>query len=229
MEQKWHSLPSSKKEISFFSNTEGTQEIRNFCSSLLQNTIKVFSPNNKKNCCWSGVGVVYTMANKDTNTNYQEVVRVADQYKIIKLTIRIPFFFLRLYSLFSVQRVFRSQLKKITPPPPPPPTHPTPTPFTKVVVLFNIKQKTSAQYSWNKNYLRTLCNCSETFQQWIFEIPDNSKYWARNRLPQWFTVKSFRKILSEVVTLHKKSSFTLWISSVSVTKFARNSGFGHIY
>ena len=40
------------------------------------------------------MGVVYTMANKDTNANYQEVVRVADQYgEIIKLTIRIFFFF----------------------------------------------------------------------------------------------------------------------------------------
>ena len=142
------------------------------------------------------------MANKDTNANYQEVVRVADQYgEIIKLTIRILFFFWDWYSLFSVQRVFRFQLKKITPPP---------LLFTKVVVptqnpnlfllyksyekwlnpLFNIKEKTSAQYSWNKNYLRTLCNCSETFQYWIFEIPNNSKYWAKNRLPQWFTVKS---------------------------------------
>ena len=34
---------------------------------------------------------------------------------------------------------------------------------------------------------------------------------------------------SQALTLHKKQSFSLWISLVNVTKSGENSGFGHIY
>ena len=37
---------------------------------------------------------VYTMGNKDANTDYQKVVRVGDQkLKIVEIAIRISFFF----------------------------------------------------------------------------------------------------------------------------------------
>ena len=59
-----------------------------------------------------------TMENKDkdTNTHYQKVVRVGDQkWEIVQISIRMIFFVWDWYSLFFVQGVFKSHLKKITP------------------------------------------------------------------------------------------------------------------
>ena len=51
---------------------------------------KTFIPPQKK---YLWVGGVYTMENKDTNTDYQKVVRVGDQkWKIVEITIEIIFF-----------------------------------------------------------------------------------------------------------------------------------------
>ena len=50
-----------------------------------------------------GVGEVYTMENKDTKTDYQELVRVGDQkWDMVKITIGIIFFVWDSYSLFFI-------------------------------------------------------------------------------------------------------------------------------
>ena len=44
-------------------------------------------------CVWGGGGEVYTMENKDTKTDYQEVVSVGDQkWEMVEITIGIIFF-----------------------------------------------------------------------------------------------------------------------------------------
>ena len=50
----------------------------------------------------AGGGGVYTMENKDTKTDYQEVVRVGDQkWEMVEITIRIIFFCLRfIFTIF---------------------------------------------------------------------------------------------------------------------------------
>ena len=56
------------------------------------------------------------MENNDTNTAYHKFVRVGDQnWEIVEITIRIIFFAWDLYSLFFIQGIFKSHLKKITP------------------------------------------------------------------------------------------------------------------
>ena len=58
------------------------------------------------------------MENKDTNTDHQKVVRVGDQvWEIVDITIQsgsFCFFVWDFYSLFFIQGVFKSHLKKIT-------------------------------------------------------------------------------------------------------------------
>ena len=56
------------------------------------------------------------MGNRDTKTDYQEVVSVGDQkWETAEITIRIIFFVWDSYSLFLyIQRIFKSHLKKIT-------------------------------------------------------------------------------------------------------------------
>ena len=62
------------------------------------------------------MGAVYTMENKDTNTDYHEVVRVGDQkWEIVEIMIRNIFFVSDSYSLFFIQGVFKSHLEKTTP------------------------------------------------------------------------------------------------------------------
>ena len=58
------------------------------------------------------------MENKDTKTDYQEVVGAGDQkWEMVEITIGIIFFFFwDSYSLFLYsQEIFKSHLKKITP------------------------------------------------------------------------------------------------------------------
>ena len=58
------------------------------------------------------------MENNDANTDYNKFVRVGDQkWETVEIAISIFFFFFAsdLYSLFFIQRVFKSHLKKITP------------------------------------------------------------------------------------------------------------------
>ena len=58
------------------------------------------------------------MDNKDTNTDYQKFVKVGYQkWEIVEITIEIFFFFFAwdLHSLFFIQGVSKSHLKKITP------------------------------------------------------------------------------------------------------------------
>ena len=64
------------------------------------------------------------MENRGTNTGYHKFDMVGDQkWEIVEIIIRIFFFFAwDLYSLFFIQRVFKSHLKKITPPEVPIPT-----------------------------------------------------------------------------------------------------------
>ena len=53
------------------------------------------------------------MENKDKNTDYHKFVRVGDQKRgIVETTTRINFFAWDLYSLFLIQGVFKSDLKK---------------------------------------------------------------------------------------------------------------------
>ena len=71
----------------------------------------------QKNIC--GLGAVYTMENKDTNTDYQKFVRVGEQkWEIVEITVRIIFFWLRFIFTFIyfLYRVFKSHLKKSPPP-----------------------------------------------------------------------------------------------------------------
>ena len=56
------------------------------------------------------------MENKVTNTDYQKVVRVGDQkWEIVEIMIGNIFFGSDSYSLFFIQGVFKSHLKKTTP------------------------------------------------------------------------------------------------------------------
>ena len=56
------------------------------------------------------------MENKDTNTYYHKFVTVGDQnWEIVEVTIRIIFFAWDSYSLFFIEGVLKSHLKKITP------------------------------------------------------------------------------------------------------------------
>ena len=54
------------------------------------------------------------MENKNTNTDYHKFVRVGNQkWEIVEITIKIIFFFAwDLYSLFFIQEIFKSHLKK---------------------------------------------------------------------------------------------------------------------
>ena len=74
---------------------------------------KNLAPPQKKNL-W--LGGLYTMEDKDTNTDCQKFVRVGDQkWDIVEITIGIIFFTWNSYSLCFIQGVFKSHLKKITP------------------------------------------------------------------------------------------------------------------
>ena len=56
------------------------------------------------------------MENKDTNTDYQKIVRVGDQkWEIVEIIIEY-FFCLRFVFNFFIQGVVKSQLKKSPPP-----------------------------------------------------------------------------------------------------------------
>ena len=68
----------------------------------------------KKHYLW--MGGVHTMENKDTNTDYQKVVRVGDQkWEIVEIMIGNIFFVSDSYSLFFIREFNKSHLKKTTP------------------------------------------------------------------------------------------------------------------
>ena len=71
-------------------------------------------------------GGVYTMENNETNTDHHKLVRVRNQkWEIVEITIGTIFFFFfawDLYSLFFIQGVFKSHLKKSPPTEKPIPT-----------------------------------------------------------------------------------------------------------
>ena len=57
------------------------------------------------------LGGVYTIENKDTNTDYQKFVRVADQkWEIVEITVGIIFFCLRF--LFTIYKEYSSPIEK---------------------------------------------------------------------------------------------------------------------
>ena len=111
--RKWHSL-SPKKEIRSPQNRGSPRNLK-FYPSIATKYKTILSPS-KKIFLGSG-STVYTMGNKDANTDYQKVVRVGDQkLKIVEIAIRISFFFVwDSYSLVLIQLVFKSRLKKVTP------------------------------------------------------------------------------------------------------------------
>ena len=65
-----------------------------------------------------GMGWLYTMENKDTKADYQEVVRVGNQkWGIVETAIRIIFLVWDSYSLFFISRKFSSPTWKNSSPP----------------------------------------------------------------------------------------------------------------
>ena len=61
--------------------------------------------------------------------------------------------------------------------------------------------------------------------EWIVTPPFFMKFWHKEH----FSDKSFNKWLGKNMSLQKKWSFPLSVSSVNVTKSAVSFGFGHIY
>ena len=61
--------------------------------------------------------------------------------------------------------------------------------------------------------------------KWIVTPPFFMKFWHKEH----FSDKSFNKWLGKNMSLQKKWSFPLSVSSVNVTKSAVSFGFGHIY
>ena len=63
----------------------------------------ISSPQYKKKYLWLGGVGVYTMENKETKTDYQELVKTGDQKcDMVEITIRTIFFVLDSYSLFFI-------------------------------------------------------------------------------------------------------------------------------
>ena len=92
-------------------NTKGPQEIWNFPSPLLQDKKKI-SPHKRNICGWGG-GRVYTMENKDTNTDCQKVSRVGNQVRNCRNYNQTQFLFqIRIHIYIFTQGVFKSHLKK---------------------------------------------------------------------------------------------------------------------
>ena len=107
--------PSSKKEIRFPQYRRYPQNLKSSQSLATRHKKDwaLLSPLYKK---YFRVGGVYTIENKGTNTGYQKVIGSRNQkWEIVEITTCIIFFAWDLYSLFFIQRVFKSHLKKITP------------------------------------------------------------------------------------------------------------------
>ena len=69
-----------------------------------------------KNICGEGERGSITMENKDANTDYPKFGSLCNQkWEIVEITIGIIFFAWDSYSLFLIQGIFKSHLKKITP------------------------------------------------------------------------------------------------------------------
>ena len=107
--------PSTKKDIR---SSQFRRSPRNLKSSqpLATRREKKLAPHpqQKKG---SGYRGVYTMENKDTNTDYQKFVRVRYQkWETLETTIRIILNFVwDSYSLFFIPEVFKSHLKNSSP------------------------------------------------------------------------------------------------------------------
>ena len=107
--------PFPKKEIR---SPQYRRSPRNLKSSqpLATRHKKKLAPH-KKNICGWGKGGVYTMENKDTNTEYQKFVRVLDQKcEIVELNSE-SFFCLRFLFTIFFYREFSSPTRKKSPPP----------------------------------------------------------------------------------------------------------------
>ena len=117
--RKWPSIyPPLPKVILVPQNTQGTKKFK-FSQPLAARYKKKFSPT-KKIYLWVGV---YTMENKNTKTDYHEVVRVGDQkWEMVEITNTIVFFVWDSCSLFFIQGISKSHLEKINLPKRPIPT-----------------------------------------------------------------------------------------------------------
>ena len=117
--RKWPSPLLPKRKLGL-PNIDGPQDLK-FSLPIAKRYKKIWSPS-KKIFLGSG-STVYTMDNKDTNTDCLKVVRVGGQkWKIVEITVRISFFVWVSYSLLLIQGVFKSHLKKLPPPKVPVPT-----------------------------------------------------------------------------------------------------------
>ena len=68
--------PSAKEEIRAPPKQKGPKKFEIFQAPSYKTRKKFLALHEKNICEWAGV---YTMENKDTNTDYQKVVRVGDQ------------------------------------------------------------------------------------------------------------------------------------------------------
>ena len=119
--RKWPS-PASPKNWIRFPQYRGSPRNLKFSQPLATRYEKNFLASHKKNV-W--VGGEYTMENRDTNTNYQKVVRVWDQkWEIVEITIGITVLFeILLHYIYFLYRDFSSPTwKKSSPPKVPIPT-----------------------------------------------------------------------------------------------------------
>ena len=112
--RKWPSPPLPKRKLGP-PKIEGPKKFEIFQAYSYKTHKKIF-PSTKKIFVSGGWGGVYTMENKDTNTDYQKVVRVGDKkWEIVETTFGITFFVWDSYSLYFIKKVFKSHMKKITP------------------------------------------------------------------------------------------------------------------
>ena len=113
--RKWPRPPLPKRKLGLPSIQEVHKKFEIFPGPSCKTRKNLAPPPPQKKILW--LGGVYTMEDKDTNTDCQKFVRVGDQkWDIVEITIGIIFFTWDLYSLCFIQGVFKSHLKKITPP-----------------------------------------------------------------------------------------------------------------